>query len=169
MSVTKIKTVTKGDQSSTAANHPMVEGITCNGYNNFKIFAAPCCGNCHKTNRNRCCTSWSQVKEILCVNELILIGMGANRWLTRNCDSCTPQCPCYYRPDGSVGRPLRQGALKLSRAAPEKGRQQESQYSQRTLKGYTGPPVDFSVRTGTIWIFRGYVYLCVCRIPHFKS
>lgn len=55
-SVTKIRTATKGDQSSTTAYWPMIRVITFNGYNNFKTFAVSCYGNWHRTNRNRCCT-----------------------------------------------------------------------------------------------------------------
>lgn len=55
-SVTKMKTATKGDQSSSTANYPMLGRIPYNGWNNFKMFTVPSFGNCHKTNRNRCCT-----------------------------------------------------------------------------------------------------------------
>lgn len=135
MSVTKIKTVTKGDQSST--NHQIADGITCNGCNNLKTFTVPCCGNCHRTKRNRYCTSWYRVEEILCVSELILISMGCYMWLTRNYDSCSPQGPRYHRPEGSAGGPLWQGAPKLSRAAAEKGRPQCGNWERET----TGNPV----------------------------
>lgn len=38
--------------------------------------------------------------------------------------------------------------------------EQETQHSQKTLKGYTQPTVSFFLRTGTIKIFGVYV-LCV--------
>lgn len=73
-------------------------------------------------------------------------------WITRNYDPCSSQCPCYHKvggvTDGSVGGPLWQGALELSRAAME--RQQETKHSQKILKGYTEPTPGFLVRTGTI-------------------
>lgn len=115
----------------------------------------------HRTNRNGH-TPWSQLEEILCVNELIQINMDADTWLTRLWLLLTPVSLisqagwyCWW-----------QEAHKLSRAATEKGRLWGTQHSQRALKWYTEPTVGFFARTGTIWTFGVYIYLCVYRIPY---
>lgn len=118
----------------------------------------------HRTNRNGH-TPWSQVEEILCVNELIQINMGANMWFTRLWLLLTP-VSLISQANGTTGCPLWQETHKLSRAATEKGRLCGTQYFQRALKWYTEPTVGFFARTGTIWTFGVYIYLCVYRIPY---
>lgn len=144
----------------------MLRRMNYNDYNNSKIFVVPCCGSCRRTNRNGCCTPCSQVEEILCVNELILIVTGTHMWFTRDYDSCWLQCLWNHRLGGTSGSPLWQGACDLTRAANEEGTLQETQFSQKSLKWYIESTAGFFARTGTIWKFWAYISFCVYSIPY---